>query len=36
MSPPEPDISLMSMTFGPQMAALGAVNGWWSPTGLLK
>src|SRR5678815_5401776 len=35
-SPPEPAISLMIMTFGPQMPDAGLVNGTRLPAGLLK
>src|SRR6185295_1089541 len=35
-SPPEPAISLMIITFGPQMPADGLVNGYRSPATLLK
>ena len=35
-SPPEPAISLMIITFGPQMPAAGLVNGTRSPATLLK
>ena len=35
-SPPEPAISLMIITFGPQMPAAGLVNGMRSPATLLK
>ena len=36
MSPPEPAASLMIITLGPKIAALGAVQGCLSPIGLLK
>ena len=35
-SPPDPAISLMIITFGPQIPFAGLVNGYRSPTGLLK
>src|SRR3954464_3713562 len=35
-SPPDPAISFTIITFGPQMPAAGEVNGYLSPTGLLK
>jgi hypothetical protein len=35
-SPPDPAISLMIITFGPQMPAAGLVNGMRSPATLLK
>ncbi len=35
-SPPEPADSLMIMTLGPQIPALGLRQGLRSPTGLLK
>ncbi len=35
-SPPDPAISLMIITFGPQIPAAGLVNGYLVPTGLLK
>ena len=36
MSPPDPALSLISITLGPQIPAAGVVNGCRFPTGLLK
>ena len=35
-SPPEPAISLISITLGPQIPAIGEVESSWLPAGLLK